>query len=419
MTNIIKNKILKIIVLTALIIISDHVGKSNSIILILSLVLIPLLLIKLNKKIIFFKFTWPLLAYLIVGLPGIFFNEFSHYIRDLAYIVCVIALLYIGYWFSLDNKFIKLAFIILMTYAVFFSLVHISSFILDPGTINKTFIEIKNEIGGTSYAVNIALIIAVLCLKNNATHISKFKYILLGLIGILSISLFLTFARSAMLFVIVATLSASDVMLKINLKKIALFILITVSVLISVDSLIDNDGSYIYQIARSLTEIAISDHTDWYDINKNWRGFEAYQGIITYFNGSTLQILFGQGFGALVDLGFYIKLGGDIEYRFIPVFHNGYVYLLLKTGLVGLFLFIYFFVKLLISSKINIRFKQNDFILIDRLLFGLIFSSLIVMYVVGGTPQMHGMLTTLSIGFLYGIVSNQENFDAKISEYAK
>ena len=60
--------------------------------------------------------------------------------------------------------------------------------------------------------------------------------------------------------------------------------------------------------------------------------------------GSIPSMLFGQGFGATVDLGITMPLQvtetGFRGVRHIGIFHNGYVYLLTKVGIVGLLLYV-------------------------------------------------------------------------------
>ena len=62
----------------------------------------------------------------------------------------------------------------------------------------------------------------------------------------------------------------------------------------------------------------------------------------SYLTGSFLSIIIGKGFGYLLDIGF-IQILADIKIRYIPFLHNGYVYILLKTGFIGLFSYLLFF----------------------------------------------------------------------------
>ena len=67
--------------------------------------------------------------------------------------------------------------------------------------------------------------------------------------------------------------------------------------------------------------------------------------------------MFGGGFGSLVDLGFAMQLGPGQEFQFIPVLHNGYMYLLVKTGFLGLTWFVLFIVQNLFTGLRVIRSK--------------------------------------------------------------
>jgi hypothetical protein len=84
------------------------------------------------------------------------------------------------------------------------------------------------------------------------------------------------------------------------------------------------------------------------DVNAKYRAFESLAAINTILAGSWLDIIFGYGFGKMVDLGMVITLGvpgQKSEYQFIPILHNGYLYLLVKTGVFGLILFVGFLAR--------------------------------------------------------------------------
>lgn len=87
---------------------------------------------------------------------------------------------------------------------------------------------------------------------------------------------------------------------------------------------------------------------DFGDVNSRYRAFEALAAIRTYMEGSVWSQISGNGFGKSVDLGMLLNLGGPgavSEYQFVPVLHNGYLFLLVKTGLIGFLLYIVFLVR--------------------------------------------------------------------------
>jgi hypothetical protein len=103
------------------------------------------------------------------------------------------------------------------------------------------------------------------------------------------------------------------------------------------------------KVVNSLAEIVPSDYTDFSDINKNWRGFEALMGLRTYLDGTTGQLAVGHGFGQMVDLGIAIQLG-DAYFDRIPILHNGYVYLLVKVGWLGALLYLSWIIGIVIDG---------------------------------------------------------------------
>jgi O-antigen ligase len=71
------------------------------------------------------------------------------------------------------------------------------------------------------------------------------------------------------------------------------------------------------------------------DLNRFWRSYEAYRGLQVVQAGTPAQAVLGRGLGARLDLGLYQLLDGEYR-RHIPVLHNGFLYVVLKTGLAGL-----------------------------------------------------------------------------------
>ncbi len=88
-------------------------------------------------------------------------------------------------------------------------------------------------------------------------------------------------------------------------------------------------------------DIDIHNHESLWD---HWRAYEAFKAIqqIKDINYS-VGWFFGKGLSSQVDLGFEVPLDGK-RFQYIPIIHNGYVYVLFKSGILGVLMYIYFLV---------------------------------------------------------------------------
>ena len=115
------------------------------------------------------------------------------------------------------------------------------------------------------------------------------------------------------------------------------------------------------------------------DLWKHWRGYEAQTAIKMLNDDGFVSWGIGKGFGALVDLGVEVQLSGE-DVRYIPILHNGFVYVLFKTGILGL-LFYLFYVSYLYSFY-RAKSADDQIFRMNRLLVGcsfyVFFSSLVV-----------------------------------------
>lgn len=125
---------------------------------------------------------------------------------------------------------------------------------------------------------------------------------------------------------------------------LSLFLLILAPLLqlSSQDSSSFSDGTtdFFSKIQQSLQEVTVSNYSEFSEINKNWRGYEAYLGIRKIADVGGLAHLIGVGYGSFAVGPFDGKL------EEIPFFHNGFVTIYLKSGLLGIFVFTFFVYKL-------------------------------------------------------------------------
>ncbi len=122
-------------------------------------------------------------------------------------------------------------------------------------------------------------------------------------------------------------------------------------------------GLFMQKVGNSGSEVQVRAYETFADINNHWRGFEAYRAEKTYAAYSTGDKIFGGGGGALVDLGIAMQLSSVQAFKYIPITHNGYMYLLVKTGVCGLALFAFFLLQLLATAWKALRLRSPEALL--------------------------------------------------------
>ena len=150
---------------------------------------------------------------------------------------------------------------------------------------------------------------------------------------------------------------------------------------------------------RSFDEMFLTDSIDAQQMMMNWRGFEAYNAQLLFEQSSILRQLFGNGFGTMVDLGIELR-GADGEItRFLPILHNGYYYILVKYGLIGVCTYIGTLFWYILIGRRTTDISTNE----DKLLFGLVMSILFATLVVTGLYNKGALQDmTILLGWLIG-----------------
>ena len=159
------------------------------------------------------------------------------------------------------------------------------------------------------------------------------------------------------------------------------------------------DTDFYDKVSSTFSEVSSKHHWTLVDINERWRAYESYRAFKVYSNGDLMQTLFGYGAGYLLDLKVLIELG-DKGFRYIPVLHNGFAFLLLKSGALGLLCYLlFFYTNIKFSLKIQDEFFKNT-------IFCMLIILLITTYVISGLYNksslsqsiiLLGVLTSLSV----------------------
>lgn len=265
--------------------------------------------------------------------------------KDLWYVSNAVLPVVLGYVIAQRIPGLRQAMRIFLAASAAVAAIHVLQFLWNPSYLAESFVDIRSLVSPGYLLTVLGFIIVV--------GQARFRLNLVGsraawLTGALCFaSVVLSFSRTYWLALATGT---AVVMAAGNLRKYLRFagMLAALALLVLAVSTADrraggDDGevSFAGKVLNSLEELKVVELTSMADINQFWRGFESYRALQTYVSGSAIERLIGRGFGATVDLGFVMTLA-DQEFESIPVLHNGYFYLLVKTGIIGLAAYLFF-----------------------------------------------------------------------------
>lgn len=311
-----------------------------------------------------------------------------NFIRDLIYFTKPIMLILLGYFFAKIIDDWKLTLKALIYAGTGYAVYHIIHIFLYTDFANFTIARVR-AVNGLSNIIEM-FAIALIILGNKFQEFGVFrkksiKYLLLTILLISFLSYFSRTMFVGLIFLVLGVLNY----LKLNKKGLKYLVIISLFFIALYTYLftakIDRDGKgienffYKLKIAPSeifSPEIDLSDHAKLWD---HWRAYEAYCAFQD-LNKSSINYIAGKGLGAMVDLRFPAPISTEGNVRYIPHLHNGYVFVLFKTGLLGLFLYLFFLFSLYFQAykktkSIEIKSFRN---LLSATSLYLIFSSLII-----------------------------------------
>ena len=105
------------------------------------------------------------------------------------------------------------------------------------------------------------------------------------------------------------------------------------------------------------TKVDRENHKELWD---HWRGYEAKRAL-ALMDKNPSSYIYGTGYGSLINLKFKAPLG-EKDMKHISRIHNGYVFVLYKTGIVGLVLYLLFLIKLYLNVYKRSETKEQLFI---------------------------------------------------------
>ncbi|MCW1146899.1 O-antigen ligase family protein [Flavobacterium lacisediminis] len=171
------------------------------------------------------------------------------------------------------------------------------------------------------------------------------------IVTILSISCVLYFSRTMLVASLIILLSIYGYT-KLTMKSVKLLSLMVMAILLFYTYLysvtIDREArgleGFLYKVKIAPSELFETkiDRENHKDLWDHWRGYEAKRAF-ALMNEKPISYLTGTGYGSVVNLKFKAPLdGGKKGMKYISELHNGYPYLLYKSGILALFSYLAF-----------------------------------------------------------------------------
>ena len=314
-----------------------------------------------------------IVPYILILLIAFFVNfNYDHntyfVIRDIAYLSKPILGFLLGYQLckknfkSALNLLIKTAFIIAICHII----ILISAVVIHKAT---TVADIRFYSG---YFSDYEIYIFVILLFHKKFELNYSRKRLLLVTGGIGFSAFMYLARTNFIQFLILFLALKGFFV-INKKSILVISSIVVLSVVGYTAIYysyprrsaDGVEGFLYKIKVAPMEAFKSkiNRENWVDFNDNYRSYENIITIRTVTKDGFWTIIFGKGLGSQIDLKQEVWLG-DMFLRHISILHNGFMIVFLKTGLLGIFIYLftitYFFRKvdtdIEIIKQINLLF---------------------------------------------------------------
>lgn len=297
---------------------------------------------------------------LLTAIVSGIFREHSPYnaIRDITYLAKPIIGLWAGYQLcKISSKEALKMFIYTGTILSIIHIVIIIITVLDSGTFSVNMIREK---GGYFSDYEIYVLVMLIFHEKFRIEIPKSRIRFLTLL--VGVSCFLYLARTNLIQFIIFIVALKGYF-TLNKRSLTILSSVFISVLIgyaiiySINPKRNGKGleAFLYKIKIAPIEPFKTriNKDDWKDFNDNYRSYENIITVKQVSSKGTSAVLFGEGTGATLDLGREVWSNDGEFVRFIPIVHNGYMTVFLKSGLFGVFFLLSFILTLMRQKRNN------------------------------------------------------------------
>lgn len=153
------------------------------------------------------------------------------------------------------------------------------------------------------------------------------------------------------------------------------------------------------KFSNSLTETSLVTDNSKLAVVENYRGYEAYRALLMFQSGSLSEQIFGYGWGSSIDLvANTAASNADFTRSEAAILHNGYLYYLVKTGLLGVSLYACFILWLAITAvrRIAGQVGRSDLDVYAGLIGGVVILG-VDSYSVGGFAAKSGFFSIAAL----------------------
>jgi len=351
---------------------------------------------------------------LLLALGGLYARQYPAFeiAKDIFYVGKTMVALGLGFVLASYLKDLRTLCRIVVAAAAISSAGHIVEAVIGLASGMSVFDLRAEEIRGNY--INIIGLAVLLYFWRFKRHLAVSRAYFYIALSACTLSLIFSFSRTYILLFI-GTMLVLKGWGRINLKNvfrigIVLTLLFSFFIFTPSGESIGRDKSLLGKFSNVASELAFKNYTEMRDINQYWRGFESYRALVAFLGGGHLQKVFGQGLGATIDLGFYMNLGGS-EMRYIPILHNGYMYVVVKFGLVGLLIVLYWFYRIIKLGSVEINTSMNaQEVFFRRLIAAIGWSFLFSTFVIAGIFNGNMYPTLILLGALFGWIGYRRSF---------
>ncbi|SEP91510.1 hypothetical protein [Flavobacterium urocaniciphilum] len=298
-------------------------------------------------------------------LTELFFydNAIFNKIRDVTYLLKPIIGLVIGYNFA--KKYANNALIYIINCGVFLSIIHLIIIFYSILAHKTLSVSAIRHYAGYFNDFEPYVFVLLLFSVKFSIDIPKKKRLLYLLIVGTSILCYLSRTNFLQILILILAVKGFFNLNVRSVKVISFTILLTlVSYAIIYNSNPKRKGTFTDEFLYKVKIIPIEafktkiNKEDWKDFNDNFRSFENIRTVNQIYYKGTQAIISGNGLGSTVDIGRLMVTNDGTKVRYYPYLHNAFSTILLKSGLLGIFIYllsIYFISRKIESDNIQIN----------------------------------------------------------------